>query len=135
STADLGLLASRSARRTERYLVSIEPISTAYRTASNISRALPAPIVDGLGRVASWGAMNLSKERRMLVQRHLRRARPELEGAALERATLETFRLYTRYWIESFRLRDIDPPAIDADFAYEGYGNILDGLRRGKGVV
>ncbi len=71
----------------------------------------------------------------MLVERHLRRARPGLEGAALERATLETFRLYTRYWIDSFRLRDIAPPAIDADFAYEGYGNILDGLRRGKGVV
>ncbi len=115
--------------------MSFEPISAAYRTASTISRALPAPVVEGLGRVASWGAMHISKERRLLVERHLRRARPELRGVALDRATLETFRLYSRYWIESFRLRDIDPPAIDARFAYEGYGNILDGLRRGKGVV
>ncbi len=113
----------------------LEPVSTAYRTASDISRALPEPVIDAIGRAASWGAMRASKERRMLVARHLRRVRPDLEGVALERATLETFRLYTRYWIESFRLRDIDPPAIDAEFAYEGYGNILDGLRRGKGVV
>ena len=45
-----------------------------------------------------------SAERRMLVARHLRRARPEPGGRDLDRAVDATFDSYGRYWVDSFRL-------------------------------
>lgn len=115
--------------------MSFEPVSAAYKTAASVTRSLPRPAADALGRVASWAAMSISAERRLLVERNVKRARPELEGAALQRAVLETFRLYTRYWIESFRLPDTSIAELDGGFAYEGLGHIFDGLRQGRGVV
>jgi KDO2-lipid IV(A) lauroyltransferase len=86
--------------------------------------------------LASVVAMQVSPERRMLVERNLRRAYgPGYGGKALQRSVLETFRSYGRYWIDSFRLPDLSRAEIDAGFAFEGYGAIAEARARGVGPI
>ena len=84
--------------------MALDLVTTAYRTAAAYSRSVPRPVADLTAKALSRAAATVSAERRMLVARHLRRARPELEGRALDKAVDATFDSYARYWIDSFRL-------------------------------
>jgi len=116
--------------------MGFEPISAAYRTASAYVRTMPRVVSTTTVAVASSIAMEVSPERRLLVERNLRRAYgPNYGGAALRRSVHETFRSYGRYWIDSFRLPDLSIDEIDAGFAFEGVGRILDARARGIGPI
>lgn len=88
-------------------------------------------LADGLGRVVA----RRSARRRFLVARHLRRARPGLEGRALERAVDDTFRTYARYWAESFRLPALSEAEVDFGFSVENFGAIERSLAAGRGTI
>ncbi len=47
----------------------------------------------------------------------------------------ETFRSYTRYWVDSFRLPKLSSEQIDAGFAVEGYDHIERSLASGVGPI
>ena len=55
-----------------------------------------------------------------MIERHLRRANPTLEGLALRRAVQEAFDSYARYWIESFRLPSLHKRVVDAGLKVSG---------------
>ncbi|HEY6532640.1 MAG TPA: phosphatidylinositol mannoside acyltransferase, partial [Acidimicrobiales bacterium] len=76
-----------------------------------------------------------SAERRMLVARHLCRARPGLSGVALDRAVDATFDSYARYWVDSFRLPQLTPEEVDFGFAVEGFRHIAEPIEQGQGVI
>lgn len=116
--------------------MGFEPISAAYKAGSAYVRTMPRPVSSLTASLASRIAIEVSAERRLLVERNLRRAYGAgYGGPALRRSVLETFRSYGRYWIDSFRLPDLSVAEIDAGFAYEGVGQILDARARGIGPI
>jgi KDO2-lipid IV(A) lauroyltransferase len=115
--------------------VALDPVTAGYRSAAAYARSLPRPIVDVSARVLSRAAATVSAERRMLVARHLRRARPELAGSALDRAVDATFDSYARYWVDTFRLPQLTPADVDFHFGVEGFHHIADPVAAGQGVI
>jgi|688.fasta_scaffold159131_2 KDO2-lipid IV(A) lauroyltransferase len=115
--------------------MALDPVTAAYRAGAAFSRSVPRPVAEltamGLSRIAA----SVSKERRMLVARHLRRADPTLSGKELDRAVDATFDSYARYWVDSFRLPQLSPEQVDFGFALENFAHISDGLAAGKGVI
>jgi KDO2-lipid IV(A) lauroyltransferase len=110
--------------------------TAAFKFGSAIARALPAPVADGLARVAGFGAAHSSPERRAQVERNLRRVRgPDFGGVALRRAVDATFESYARYWAESFRLPGTSGRELDAGMSYQGLEHFDAALARGKGVI
>jgi len=115
--------------------MGLDPVTAAYRGSAAFVRRVPLPISTVAARVLSRAAAALSKERRMLVARHLRRAVPELEGRALDRAVDATFDSYARFWVESFRLPGTSLETLDAGIRVDGFDHITDGLAAGRGVI
>lgn len=115
--------------------MALDTVTAAYRAGAAFSRAVPRPVAEFTARGLSRVAASVSKERRMMVARHLQRADPGLEGRALDRAVDATFDSYARYWIDSFRLPQLSAAQVDAGFAVEGYAHIADGLAAGNGVI
>src|SRR5262245_66571238 len=107
--------------------MGFQPIATVYKAGSAYVRTMPRPVSTLTGAVASRILIGSSVERRTLVERNLRRAYgPGFGGSALRRSVLETFRSYSRYWIDSFRLPDLSVAELDAGFSFEGVGEIHD---------
>jgi len=115
--------------------MALDRVTLAYRAGAAFCRTVPRPLAEVSARGVSRVAASVSKERRMLVARHLHRANPALEGRALDRAVDATFDSYARYWIDSFRLPDLSPEQVDYGFGVKGFGHIADGLAAGKGVI
>ena len=108
--------------------MALDPVTAAYRAGAAFSRSVPRPLADLTAKGLSRVAATVSKERRMLVARHLHRADPSLDGKALDRAVDETFDSYARYWIDSFRLPQMSPEEVDFGFAFEQFAHIADAL-------
>lgn len=116
--------------------MNVEPVSTAYKTASLVARTVPRPLADATAEVGSVVAAMVRPQRRILVERNLRRVYgPNYRGVALRRSVHETFRSYARYWIDSFRLPDISDEALDAGFAFEGFARVAEARSRGVGPI
>lgn len=108
----------------------------AYRFGAAAAQAIPlqvaVPIAQGIGRVAA----HFAADRRLIVERNLRRTRgPDLDGAALRRAVGDTFAAYGRYWLELFRLERDAPTAVEPRFEAVGWEHIEAGLAAGRGVI
>jgi phosphatidylinositol dimannoside acyltransferase len=108
----------------------------AYRAASGLARALPEPaaaaVAAGLSRVM---ARALPGRRRMLA-RHLRRVHgPGISDGDLDREVRAAFASYARYWLESFRLRDMTVEQLDARMSWEGVEHLEAALAQGKGAI
>lgn len=116
--------------------MGFEPVSTAYKASSAFVRTMPRSVSTATVAVGSTIAMEVSPERRLLVERNLQRVYgPDYGGVALRRSVRENFRSYGRYWIDSFRLPDLSVAEIDAGFAFEGVGEILEARARGIGPI
>lgn len=115
--------------------MALDPVTAAYRAGAAFSRAVPRPVAELIAKGLSRVAASVSKERRMLVARHLRRADPTLSGKSLDRAVDATFDSYARYWIDSFRLPQLSVEQVDFDFDLENFAHISDGLAAGKGAI
>ncbi|MBK9178443.1 MAG: phosphatidylinositol mannoside acyltransferase [Acidimicrobiales bacterium] len=110
-------------------------VVAAYRTGSAVSRLVPTLAVRPASAAMGRAAARAMAGRRSTLERHLRRVRPELQGAALHRASRAAFASYARYFIESFRIPALSAAEIDAGFSYEGFGLVEDGLVAGQGVI
>ena len=110
-------------------------VTAAYRAGAAFSRTMPWPVADVTSKALSRVAATVSKERRMMVERHLLRVRPGLRGRELRRAVDATFESYGRYWVESFRLPSMSPTEVDAGFEVDHFEHITDALAAGRGVI
>jgi KDO2-lipid IV(A) lauroyltransferase len=70
-----------------------------------------------------------------MIERHLRRANPGLQGLALRRAVQLAFDSYARYWVESFRLPNLPASVVERGWRVQGYERVLEGLALGNGVI
>lgn len=116
--------------------MGFDPVTAAYKGSAAYLRAVPLPVASLTARVLSRTAATVSRERRMLVARHLRRAiGPELSGRDLDRAVDATFDSYARYWVESFRLPGTTFETLDAAITVDGFEHITGALEGGRGVI
>src|SRR5215204_3442840 len=76
----------------------------AFRAAAGFARSLPDYAADAAVEPVGFWAHWTRPERRAIIERHLRRVDPTLEGWRLRRAVQEAFDSYTRYWSDCFRL-------------------------------
>jgi lauroyl/myristoyl acyltransferase len=107
-----------------------------YRLGALAARVTPAAIATGLAAPFGAGASFSSPERRAMIQRHLRRVDPTLRGLRLRNAVREAFDSYARYWIESFRLPNINRRTVDRHFRHDGYReHVRAALQQGNGVI
>jgi lauroyl/myristoyl acyltransferase len=106
-----------------------------FKLAAALARGLPGFAAQGIAPALGLGASFANVERRLMVERHLRRADPTMGGARLRRATQLAFDSYTRYWLESFRLPHLTRRAVDRGMKVEGYEHVEAGLAAGNGVI
>jgi len=116
--------------------VGVDWVTPLYKTGFGVCRTLPRPVADAMATTVYAAASRLSEERRLLVQRNLKRVNGEnFEGHDLEVATRKTFESYGRYWVDSFRLPSLSDAEIDFEFSYEGVEHIARALAAGRGTL
>ena len=106
-----------------------------YRLGSLIARLTPGPVAQGAVSLLAPGIALSLRQRRLIIERHLKRVDPSLSGLALRRASQQAFDSYMRYYTESFRLPTLSRKHVLRTFSYDGYQHILAGLEKGEGVI
>lgn len=106
-----------------------------YKAGSLVARALP--MAAGPLAAASLGlATNaLNPDKRRMLERHLRRANPELRGNELRWAAQRAFDSYARYYVESFKLPNLSAKTVDRSFALEGFEHVEAAYAAGNGTI
>jgi KDO2-lipid IV(A) lauroyltransferase len=116
--------------------VAWNPTLGAYKAGSAVARALPTPVLDPAVRTLSRGVARISPDRRMIVERNLRRVLgADVAPAELARLVDETFESYGRYWAESFRLPSLSAEQVDGPFTQEGFEHIEAARAAGHGPL
>ena len=109
-----------------------------YRLGSIVVPRLPAWLVDGGARLLASALALPRSERRLIVERNLRRVAAddgEPAGDDLRRAVRATFVAYGRYYMDCARLAAAGPAEVDAGFTFNNYQHISDARRMGPGVI
>jgi KDO2-lipid IV(A) lauroyltransferase len=89
-----------------------------------------------LSRGGALGASGVLGDRRLIIERNLRRVHgPGLQGLALRRAVQRTVDNYARYWVESFRLPGTSPDELDAGMSFEGMHRVDEAVASGTGPI
>lgn len=116
--------------------MKVEPVSAAYKGAYHLVRSVPRPVAEAIALLASVAAVGVSKERRLLVERNLRRVYGEdYAGRDLRRSVISAFYSYARYWVDSFRLPGVSLAKLDAGFQFRGFGQLVEARERGIGPI
>lgn len=102
------------------------------RALSFLTRIVPHPVAAPLVRFGSTLSVRASGDQRLIVERNLRRvlgADPSPDQ--VDEHVRRVFQTYGRYFLDSFRLRDLTVEQIDRGFSYEGLHHITEALDRG----
>jgi len=107
-----------------------------HKLAALAARRAPRGL--GLAAVKAGGvfASLFAGDRRVIVERNLRRASAaDLDDSSLNAGVASSFEAYGRYYLDSFRLPDLDAQTIDDGFDYVGFEHILASVERGVGPL
>ena len=105
-----------------------------YRAGSLIARALGPLAGPGAGAL-SLPASFATPARRRMVERHLRRVDPTLDGLRLRAAVQRSFVSYARYYAESFRLPTMSSASVERGFSIDGFDHVTTALDAGTGAI
>jgi KDO2-lipid IV(A) lauroyltransferase len=107
-----------------------------YKLGSLLSKVVPGFLSGTMGSLVGLPASLGMRDKRKMVERHMRRVRPNASSIEIRRLTQQVFDSYARYYLESFRLPTLTNAQVAASFTVEGYyENMLPALDRGKGVI
>jgi lauroyl/myristoyl acyltransferase len=106
-----------------------------YRLGSLAARVLPGPFAGAAAQMMGLTFAAGMRDKRAMIERHLRRVDPALRGIALRKAVQQAFDSYARYYVESFRLPNLSSRVVNAGFTVEGFDHIPEALANGKGVI
>jgi KDO2-lipid IV(A) lauroyltransferase len=123
------------AERNDRARLNDAATVAGFRLGSLAARAMPSPIAAAAASSLGFGASLASVERRLMIQRHLKRANPRLTGTALRLATQAAFDSYARYYMESFRLPALSTRAVERGFSVEGFRHVQQAVANGSGTI
>jgi phosphatidylinositol dimannoside acyltransferase len=106
-----------------------------YKCAAFVSRVIPAAVGQRLVRVFAPVIALISRKRRAMVERHLSRVDPTLQGKRLRSTSAKAFDSYLRYYVESFRLPSRNAQHVDQHIHVDGFDLIPPILEKGNGVI
>jgi KDO2-lipid IV(A) lauroyltransferase len=106
-----------------------------YKFASFMANMTPGPVAQYMSGWAGNGFGLAMRDKRAMVERHLKRVNPNMSRWALRLAVQGAFDSYARYWIESFRVPNLSKSAVDRGMELDGFQFVLDGLAKGHGVI
>lgn len=89
----------------------------------------------GVAKLVGHLAAASLQSRRSIIERHIRRVRPDYSEAQVRKATQGAFDSYSRYYVESFRLPSLSSEVVDATFTLDGFDAITDSLKDGNGAI
>ena len=108
----------------------------AYKLGSVISKGVPSAFSALAGTLVGGPAALAMRDKRAMVERHMRRVVPHASNWEIRRVTQRVFDSYARYYIESFRLPALTNRQVAASFDVEGYDeHLLPALQAGKGAI
>ncbi|MGH9297952.1 MAG: phosphatidylinositol mannoside acyltransferase [Acidimicrobiales bacterium] len=108
----------------------------AYRSLAAALQLLPRPLASNLATLGGLAMAEVSRDRRPVVRANLRRVLgPGATEGELDRAVLEAFESYARYWVESARLIGMRPKDVLERFSVEGFEPLQDALESGSGAI
>src|SRR3954447_10289455 len=97
---------------------------------------VPASLADGVAAAVSIAAASRDRDRRVMIERHLRRVLgPDVPQRRVDAMVLRAFASYARYWVEALRLPGMTFDEVDAGMSWEGLGRIDDALAAGRGAI
>ena len=106
-----------------------------FRLGSLAARVMPSSIAAAAASSLGFGASIASVDRRLMVQRHLKRVNPRLTGTALRLATQTAFDSYARYYMDSFRLPALSKRTVERGFSLEGFHYVEKAVAKGVGTI
>lgn len=100
-----------------------------YRAAAFLADKLPTSVTHNAVKIGGHAVASLAGDRRLIVERNLRRAGMELESEAETRLAIgRALGSYGRYYVDSFRLPSLSASEVDAGFHNVGFGHLTDAL-------
>lgn len=107
-----------------------------YRLGSLLAKAVPGQLSGPVGSFIGTPAAFGMRDRRLMVERHMRRVRPDAGSWEIRRMTQQVFESYARYYLESFRLTGLSARQVAASFSVSGYDEfLLPALEKGNGAI
>lgn len=107
-----------------------------YRLGSLMAKAIPGPLSGPVGSFLGTPAAIGMRDRRLMVERHMRRVRPDADSWEIRRLTQQVFESYARYYIESFRLAGLSKRQVADVFSVTGYDEyLMTALEKGNGAI
>ena len=106
-----------------------------FRTGSLMARAIPGFVANTLANPIAFGANVSNRERREMIERHLRRVNPTWSSWRMRSAVQESFQSYARYWVESLRLPSLGQRTVSNGMEIIDYPHVTDALELGNGVI
>ena len=110
-------------------------VVVAYKTGYAVAHRLSPRISHVLARGAGWIMAPLMRDKRKMLERHLRRVDPSISHSVLRRASRNALASYARYYLESFRLPRMNAERVNATFTTHGFEHVTAGLAAGNGVI
>ena len=107
----------------------------AYRLGSLAARLMPNIVADAIPLPIGIGANLTGREKRLMIERHLRRVNPALGPNSLRVAVQQAFDSYARYYVESFRLPSLSKRTVARSFSVDGFDHIPAALEQGNGCI
>ena len=107
----------------------------AYKMASLFAQLTPGPLAYASARLIGYTASASLQSRRSIIERHIRRVKPNFDKRQLRAAVQGAFDSYARYYVESFRLPGLPREVVDNSFTLDGFERVIEGLGKGKGVI
>lgn len=107
-----------------------------YKLGSLLSKGVPGSLSGTAGSLIGVPFAIGMRNKRKMVERHMRRVRPQASSIEIRRLTQQVFDSYARYYLESFRLPTLSSDQVASTMTCEGYyENMLPALERGHGVI
>lgn len=110
-------------------------IVRAYRAAAFAARCTPMRAVPFVCWCIGAVLALQRDDRRIILERHLRRAAGEVEPARLGKLVRAAYASYARYYLESFKLPSLGVDAVSRGFRVDGFEHITDALAARRGAI
>ena len=108
----------------------------AYKLGSLLSKGVPTALSAVVGTALGAPASLAMRDKRLMVERHMRRVLPSASSWQIRRLTQKVFDSYARYYVESFRLPTLSARQVADAFEVEGYDeHLVPALERGHGAI
>lgn len=110
----------------------LRAVGLGWLAAWRITRALPERAAARLFEALADRSWRRDGRRRAIVRANLE---PVVERERLDDTVREAFRMYGRYWMETFRMQDVSDSELERRFGHRGTERIAAAYEAGRGAV